>query len=64
LRTELSTRIDTQGAELSRRMGGLGERIDAHGERIDALQRTMFQVGGGMIATILVALVSLLATGL
>ena len=30
--------------------------------RIDALQRTMLQVGGGIIASILVAIVSLIAT--
>lgn len=48
LRTDLSGRIDAQGAEL--------------GARIDALQRTMLQAGGGIIAAILVAIVSLIAT--
>jgi hypothetical protein len=30
--------------------------------RIDALQRTMIQIGGGMIAAFLVTLVSVIAT--
>lgn len=41
----------------------LSARIDAQGARIDALQRTMLQVGGGIIASIFVAVISLIATG-
>jgi hypothetical protein len=39
-------------------------RIDALGARIDALQRTMFQVGGGMIAAFLAGFLGLIATQL
>lgn len=52
---ELGGRIDRQGALLS-------ERIDRQGERIDALQRTMLQVGGGMIASILIGAAGIVAT--
>jgi hypothetical protein len=56
----LDARIDRQGA-------GLGARIDAQSEglnaRIDALQRTMLQIGGGIIASILVATIGLIAAG-
>jgi hypothetical protein len=55
IRTELGARIDAQGSELV-------ARIDAQGARIDALQRTMIQVGGGVIASILVAIVTMIAT--
>jgi hypothetical protein len=40
----------------------LGGRIDALGTRIDALQRSMLQIGGGMIATLVVGFVGLIAT--
>jgi len=59
----LGSRIDAQGAELGARIDAQGLRIDALGARIDALQRTMLQIGGGMIAAILVAAVSLIAAG-
>jgi hypothetical protein len=48
LRSDLGGRIDAQGAELS--------------GRIDALQRTMLQIGGGIVAANLVTIVSLLVT--
>jgi hypothetical protein len=48
LRAELGARIDAQGAEL--------------GARIDALQRTMLQVGGATIASVLVAALGVIAT--
>jgi hypothetical protein len=40
------------------------ERIDHQGERIDALQRTLLQLGGGMIASILVGAAGIAATQL
>ena len=55
LRTELSSRIDAQGAASS-------QRFDRLAGRIDALQRTMIQVGGGMTVAILATLVSVIAT--
>lgn len=42
----------------------LGARIDRQSERIDALHRTMLQVGGGMIASILVGSAGIAATQL
>lgn len=57
---DLGSRIDRQGADLSSRIDAQGASLNA---RIDALQRTMLQIGGGMIAAILVAAVSLIAAG-
>jgi hypothetical protein len=51
----LSARIDAHGA-------GLSNRIDALADRIDALQRTMIQVGGGLVVAMLATLVTLIAT--
>jgi hypothetical protein len=59
MRTELSARIDAQGAELGTRIDAQGAELSA---RIDALQRTMIQVAGGMTVAILATLVSVLAT--
>ena len=56
----LNARVDQQGAALGARIDAQGEGLNA---RIDALQRTMLQVGGGIIASIFVAVVSLIATG-
>jgi hypothetical protein len=79
LRTDLGGRIDAQGAELSARIDAQGARIDAQGTdlaaridaqgaelgaRIDALQRTMVQVGGATIATVLATLASVVVTQL
>jgi hypothetical protein len=50
LRAEVSSRFDAQDA-----------RIDG---RFDTLQRTMIQVGGGIIATMIVGFISLIATQL
>ncbi|MGZ5376439.1 MAG: hypothetical protein ACXWEF_08335 [Solirubrobacterales bacterium] len=41
-----------------------GARIDRQAEGLDALQRTLIQVGGGMIASILVAGAGIAATQL
>jgi CHASE3 domain sensor protein len=53
MRTELTGRIDAQAA-----------RTDALSARIDALQRTMIQVGGGMIATLVAGFAALVAAHL
>ncbi len=50
LRSDMNARFDAQDA-----------RIDG---RIDSLQRTIIQVGGGMIAAVLAGVVSLIATQL
>jgi hypothetical protein len=55
----LGGRVEAQGAELSHRIDALSDRIDA---RIDALQRTMIQVGGGLVVAMLATLVTLIAT--
>jgi hypothetical protein len=74
---DLVQRIDTRFAELSARIDLLSKRIDRQGEmlaaridrqgellnaRIDSLQRTMIQVGGGMIASILIGSAGIVAT--
>lgn len=68
-RSELGSRIDGLGGRIDRlerrihahggRIDALSERIDAQGARIDALHRAILQVGGGMIAAILVATATL-----
>jgi hypothetical protein len=82
----LATRIDAQGADLGRRIDAQGARVDAQGAdlvaridvqgadlgrgidsqagRIDALERTMLQVGVGMIVTLVVGFAGLFATHL
>jgi hypothetical protein len=39
-------------------------RFETHDARFDSLQRTIIQVGGGIIATFVVGFISLVATGL
>lgn len=51
-------RFDGVNVRLDRLEDGF-TRMDA---KFDALQRTMFQVGGGLIGTLIVALITLLAT--
>jgi hypothetical protein len=55
----MSARIDGRIDSLSAR---LDMRIDAIDRRLDVLQRTMLQLGGGMLVAILATLVSVLAT--
>lgn len=52
LRSDMNARFDAHDA-----------RFDVLGYRIDALQRTMLQASGGIIATILVAVIGLIAAG-
>jgi hypothetical protein len=66
--TDLAARIDAQGARIDAQGTDLAARIDAQGAelgaRIDALQRTMLQVGGATIATVLATLASVVVTQL
>jgi hypothetical protein len=55
----LSARVDAQGAELGARIDGLSAELST---RIDAMQRTMLQIGGGIIASVLLGVITLLAT--
>ncbi|HWW66751.1 MAG TPA: hypothetical protein VNY83_02085 [Solirubrobacterales bacterium] len=63
---DLNGRVD----DLGRRMDAGFDRVDADlrslrtemNTRIDSVQRTMIQVGGGMIATYLVGFAGLIAT--
>jgi hypothetical protein len=50
-------RVDRELVGLSGRIDALSDRLDA---RIDALQRTMIQVGGGLVAAMLATLVTVL----
>jgi hypothetical protein len=54
-------RVDLQFAELRGEMNLRFERLDS---RFDALQRTMIQVGGGMIGTLILAFGGVIATQL
>ena len=64
-----ATWTDERLDDLSRRMDAGFNRIDEDlrsmrtelGSRIDALQRTMLQVGGGMIVALLAAALSVIA---
>ena len=55
----LGARLDKQGAELGARIDAQGAAL---GTRIDALQRTMIQVGLGMILTMVIGFAGLIAT--
>lgn len=55
---ELSKRVDDGFAQMREEFTGVNKRIDHLDTRFDGLQRTLMQVGGG----ILVALIGLIAT--
>lgn len=57
---ELSKRVDDGFAQMREEFTSVNERIDHLGMRFDAMQRTLMQVGGGM----LVAMIGLIATQL
>ena len=65
---DLSRRIDDGfnrvDGDLRAIRSDMNARFDAHGARIDSLQRTILQVGGGMIAAVLAGFISLIATQL
>jgi hypothetical protein len=58
---ELGRRMDSRFDAVDGRFDSVNARIDA---RFDAMQRTMIQVGGGMIATFMVGFAGLIATQL
>ena len=68
LRSAMNARFDALEGRLGSRIdgvqGGLESRIDAVegrlGARIDGLQRTMVQVGGGVIVAVLAAIVNVI----
>ena len=68
LRSAMNSRFDALEGRLGSRIdgvqGGLESRIDAVegrlGARIDGLQRTMVQVGGGVIVAVLAAIVNVI----
>ena len=55
----LGARIDSHTTELARRIDAVDGRL---GSRIDGLQRTMIQIGGGTIVTVLATLASVIVT--
>jgi hypothetical protein len=55
---ELSRRVDNGFGEMREEFIGVNKRIDYLGERFDGMQKTLMQIGGG----ILVALIGLVAT--
>jgi len=63
-----STWTDERMDDLNHRVDDVGRRMDNrfdHVEaRIDSMQRTMIQVGGGMIATLIAGFAALIATRL
>jgi hypothetical protein len=59
LRAETTSEIGSLRAEMKSEIGSLRAETNA---RFDALQRTMLQLGGGMIATFVVGFAGLLAT--
>jgi hypothetical protein len=59
LRAEMSAEIGALRAEISAEIGGLRAETNA---RFDSLQRTLLQLGGGMLVTFVVGFASLLVT--
>jgi len=59
LRSEMTAEVGSLRSEMKSEIGSLRAETNAH---FDALQRTMLQLGGGMIATFVVGFASLLAT--
>lgn len=55
---ELGERVDDGFGEMRNEFTGVNQRIEHLGERFDAMQRTLLQIGGG----ILVALIGVVAT--
>lgn len=63
-RGEVNRRFDETQDEMNRRFGEVNGRLDRLDDRFDALQRTLVLTGGGIIATLIAGLVSLMLTQL
>ena len=61
---ELGRRMDRQFERVDRQFERVDERLDRMTDRIDALQRSMLQLGGGMIATFAVGFAGLIVAQL
>jgi hypothetical protein len=57
-------RMDDFAAHVDRRFDGIDKRLDRFEDRFDGLQRTLMLTGGGIIATLIAAIVSVLLTQL
>lgn len=57
-------RLDDLRSEVSSRFDGVDRRLDRIDGRIDELHRTLFVVGGGLAASILVSAAGIVATQL
>jgi hypothetical protein len=64
---DLSKSVDRVDADLRQLRAAMNGRFDALegrlGARIDALNRSMLQVGGGIIVAVLATMASVIATG-
>jgi len=67
LRTEMSARFDGLEGRLGGRIDGVEGRLGSLegrlGARIDALNRSMLQVGGAIVVTVLATMASVIVTG-
>jgi hypothetical protein len=59
---DLSRRVDAGFDRVDRDLRALSARVDTTNVRIDALQRSIIQVGGGMIAALAAGFLGLIAT--
>lgn len=59
LRTEMNARFDSLEGRLGSRIDGVEGRL---GARIDGLQRTMVQVGGGVMVAVVAAVANVVIT--
>lgn len=57
-----STWTDSRLDDLNERVGGIGEDVREMRGELGALKRTMIQVGGGLIGTLFVGMLGLIAT--
>jgi len=56
--------VDRRFDEVYRRFDAVDRRLDRLGDRFDALQRTLLLTGGGIVATLIAGIVSVLVTQL
>lgn len=57
-------RLDDFRGEVSRRFDEVDKRLDRLDDRFDGLQRTLMLTGGGIIATLIAGIVSVVLTQL